>query len=536
MRPGHPADPGAWPLYGGDPGQGRSSPLDQIDRSNVADLELAWRRGVGTASTFETTPVVGGGGMVVTAPMERRIQSVLRLDPASGEVVWRRDLEIGEARIHPRAVNRGAALDLEGGRVHVGLVDAHQVALDFATGEILWKTSTGAGAAGYSHKQAPTLWEGRVYTGVSASPFGIRGWVGAFDGATGEELWRWHTIPSPDDGGWWGEWLETLPGTGISLHRDIERERAGRQRYADAWRRGGAAPWMTPTLDPERGLLFVGIGSPAPELNAWVRPGDNRWSNSVCALRMEDGVKAWCFQILPHDRWGLDTTSPPFLFEMERDGEAVPALGQFTKLGLFYAWHRETGELLTVSEPYVPHERFLQPPSREGTRMAPGIYGGTQWSPAAWSPQTGLAYAVNLHLPGTYVIRDDPTGRRAWAGAVGFDAGPRGERWGSVVALDPASGELVWEARTPRPMVGGVLVTAGGLVFAGRLDGRFGAWDAETGEELWSFATGAGCAAAPMTYELDGAQYLAVACGGHFLGDPSRPDEVIAFRLPRRGD
>lgn len=279
---------------------------------------------------------------------------------------------------------------------------------------------------------------------------------------------------------------------------------------------------MTPTLDADRGLLFVGVGNPSPELTGRVRPGDNRWTSSVCALRAEDGSRAWCRQLVPHDVWGIDAASPPFLFAY---GDSIPAVGHFSKLGALYAWDRRDGRLLTVSEAYVPRENFLARPTPEGVRMAPGLYGGTEWSPAAYSPRTGLAYTAALHAPGRYYVRTD--GPRE--GTVGFDLGPAGERWGVLAAVDPVSGEVAWSARTERPMVAGSLVTAGDVVFAGLLSGEMSAWDARTGERLWSGPTDFPCASAPAAYRAEGRPFVAVACGGHFFAGGGTGDQVVAY-------
>lgn len=513
-----------WPTYGGDAAGTRYSRLDRIDRGNVGRLRRVWTYHTGIDGVFEATPVVVGGAMYLATPVADGRQRVIRLDADTGEARWVTELRVRGRRAEPVRANRGVAVHR--GRVYVATLDAELVALDADTGDEVWRVRTSDPAAGHQHKQAPLAHDGRIYLGVSGGPLGIRGWVKCFDAADGREIWTWHTIPSPEEGGWWGEWVETLPGTDIDLGRDIGAERADSARTADSWRRGGAAMWMTPTLDVERGLLFVSIGNPAPELTDHRRPGDNRWSVSVCALRADDGSMAWCDQYLPHDVWGMDAASPPFLFTHVADDAgagAEPAVGHFSKLGLFYAWNRETGERLTLSENYVPHRNFLARPTEEGVVMAPGLYGGTEWSPAAWSPETGIAYAPSLHAPGRYFVRAD--------GSHGFDLLPRSERHGLMVAMDPVTGQVAWSDRVPQPMVGGALVTAGGLVFAGRLSGRLTAWDAFTGERLWSADTGAGCASGPVTYRVDGRQYVAIAAGGHFLGGATG-DVVVVFGLP----
>jgi len=517
-----------WPTYGGDPGGTRFSSLTGIDTSNVGGLREAWTYHTGVPGPFEATPIVVDGALYVTTPMDGGEQRVVKLDAATGDRMWEARVALDRPQTHPQAANRGVAV--AGGRVFLATLDARLVALDARDGSVLWAVRTAPAGRGYGHKQAPLARDAKVFLGVSGSPYGIRGFVKAFDAASGRELWTWRTIPSPEEGGWWGTWTDTLPGTDLPLPRDVARERADSARYADAWRRGGGAPWMTPSLDPERGLLFVSTGNPAPELTGATRPGDDRWSVSVCAIRTADGTAAWCWQILPHDVWGLDAASPPFLFAgRSADGEAVPAVGHFSKLGFFYAWDRRSGELLTRSDAYVPHRNFLARPTPEGVEMAPGIYGGTEWSPAAWSPETGLAYGAALHAPGRYRLRT--SGERA--GTVGFDLGPAGERRGWLVAVDPSTGRIAWRSEVERPLVGGVLATAGGLVFAGRLRGTLDAWDAATGRHLWSGEVGPGCASGPVAYRAGGRTFVAVACGGHFLGG-GRGDALRAFALSPR--
>ena len=563
-----------WPTYGGDPGQRRWSSLREVRRENVDRLERLWTVRTGVEGVFEATPVAVRGTLWVATPTRGSTQAVLAVDGATGRILWRTRLEVGRTRPHPTSASRGVAVG--GGRVYVATLDARLMALDAATGRRLWSTRTSDPGAGYQHKQAPLHHDGRVYLGVSGGPLGIRGFVKAFDAADGEELWTWHSIPSPEQGGWWGDGTDTLPGTGVPLGRDLSAERRDSARTAEAWRRGGGAVWMTPTLDADRGLLFVGTGNPAPELRGEARPGDNLWTSSVCALRARNGRQVWCRQIVPHDVWGMDAASPPILLPATRgagtagaeasggstgvgtgDGSAgagaasgsaggsagvedgaeagaeagppadgVPAVGHFSKLGIFWAWDRRNGERLTVSEPYVPHRNFLAPPTRSGVEMAPGIYGGTEWSPAAFSPRTGLAYAASLHAPGTYRVRAD--------GSVGFDLSPaRGWR-GILTALDPSTGRIAWSDTTDRPLVGGVLATAGDLVFSGLLSGGLAAWDAETGRRLWTGRVEHPCASAPATYRADGRQVIVVACGGHFLAGGGTGDVLAAYALPAR--
>lgn len=511
-----PAAPGEdWPDYGGDPGQRRYSSLAEIDRAGVAGLERAWTLRTGLPGVFEATPIAVGGDLFLSTPVAGGRQAVLRVDGATGEVVWRRTLTVAPGRPHPTTASRGVAVG--GGRVYLATLDARVVALDADSGATVWEARTADPRAGYQHKQAPLFHDGVLYLGVSGGPLGIRGFVKALDAETGEERWTWHSVPSPEAGGWWGDWSDTAPGLAIPLGRDFAAERADSARFADSWRSGGGAPWMTPTLDPDRGLLFVGVGNPAPELTSRTRPGDNLWTSSVCAIRVSDGTAAWCWQLVPHDRWGMDAASPPILLPGDR-------VGHFSKLGHLYVWDRETGELVGLSDPYVPQRNLLAPPTADGVTMAPGIYGGTEWSPGAFSPRTGLVYTAALHAPGRYFVRGD--------GSVGFDLGPAGERFGVLAAIEPGAGRVSWADTTAAPLVGGVLVTAGDLVFSGLLDGGLAAWDAETGERLWSDELPHGCASAPMTYRAGGRQHVVVACGGHFLAGGGRGDLLVAYALP----
>lgn len=522
-----------WPTYGGDRGQRRWSSLREVNRENVERLERLWTVRTGVEGTFEATPVAVRGTVWVATPTRGSTQAVLAVDGASGRTLWRTRLEIGRSRPHPTRASRGVAVG--GGRVYVATLDARLIALDAADGQRRWATRTSDPSAGYQHKQAPLYHDGRIYLGVSGGPLGIRGFVKAFDAEDGEELWTWHSIPSPEQGGWWGDWTDTLPGTDVPLGRDLAAERRDSARTADAWRRGGGAVWMTPTLDVERGLLYVGTGNPASELRGQARPGDNLWTSSVCALRAEDGSQAWCRQVVPHDVWGMDVASPPILLPVTgADGDdagtaddTVPAVGHFSKLGIFWAWDRRDGERVTVSDPYVPHRNFLTPPRRGGVDMAPGLYGGTEWSPAAYSPRTGLAYAASVHAPGTYRVRAD--------GTVGFDLGPAADRRGVLTALDPSTGRVAWSDTTDRPLVGGVLATGGDVVFSGLLSGGLAAWDARTGRRLWTGDVAPPCASAPATFRAGGRQVIMVACGGHFLAGGGTGDVLAAFALPGRG-
>ncbi len=518
---GHRGDPSLWPIYGGDWAQTRYSPLTEIHEGNVDRLRPAWIYQTGVMGTFANTPLVLGREMYVTTPAEEGRQEVLRLDSATGEVVWRVELRarevpgqeaIGDLHLPlDFGPNRGVAA--YGDHVFLGTLNGTLLALDRETGEQRFEVETLSPRI----TQAPLVARGRIVVGLS---WVERGAVQAFDVETGEHEWTWRSIPTPEEGGWWGEWQETLPGReDFELGRDIAQERADSARFADSWRSAGGNATMTPTFDPELGLVYVATGGPDPTAFPPPHepyPGDMRWTNSVCALSIETGEQEWCYQILPRDIWGASGPTPPILFELEGEEEEIPALGRFSGVGNLYVWDRRDGTLLLMSDNYIPVGESVGDGS--GPNLIPGGMAGTVWSPGAYSARAGLFFSTNQSVPGYFEPRDE-----------GRD--PH-EAFGNVAAVDPRTGEVVWSQRTDRPLAGGALATAGGLVFAGRTSGWFDAYDADTGELKWSFRTGAGCNAAPITYQIDGVQYVAIACGGHGVLDPRGGNAIIAFSLP----
>lgn len=518
LRMGHREQTATWPTYGGDWAQTRYSPLDEIRRDNVARLRPAWLAQTGIVGSFENTPIVLGREMYVTTPSEQGEQHVLRLDATTGEEVWR-------VKLTAEAAGRSAAAEdlhlptdfgpsrgvaVYGSRVYVTTLNGTLLALERETGGRVFEVRTLAPRL----SGAPLAARGRIVVGLSWLE---RGAVQAFDAESGKLAWTWYTIPSPDEGGWLGDWVEKVPGTDISLERNIAEEKAHQGTFADAWKTGGAASPMTPSFDGALGLVYVSMGGPDP--HGFPPPsipysGDMRWTNSVCALRVETGQAAWCRQFLPHDQWGASGTTPPFLIPLARDGATRNAVARFTGFGNLLVWERETGELLEVSDNYMPVPETRG--GQGGVNLIKGGLAGTVWSPGAYSFRTGLAYSVNQRVPGYFDRRENKR---------------TGDRYGSVSAVNPASGEVVWQQRTTQPLGGGLVATAGGLVFAGQTSGWFDAYDDQTGERLWSFNVGAGCNAAPITYRVGGRQYVAVACGGHEVLDPDGGDTVIAFTL-----
>jgi PQQ-dependent dehydrogenase (methanol/ethanol family) len=540
LRAGHSGDPTAWPTYGGDLTQRRFSPLKEITAANVARLRPKWIWQSGYAESFQSTPLVTGGAMYVSTPMVEQTQRVVKLHAATGRVLWDTRIRIGTALFCCGPNNRGVAA--WGDKVFLATLDARLIALRATDGSIAWEASIGNAAHAYGNTSAPSVFDGKVFIGTSGGEWATRGFLKAFDAETGKALWTWNTIPSPEEGGWWGEWIEKAPGTDLSLNRDIAKEKADSAKYADSWQRGGGPIWMPATIDAERGLLFVSIGNVNPDYNGVTRPGDNRWGSSVCALRMADGTKAWCFQWMPHDVWDFDGASPTFLFDLEREGRRIPALGVFTKVGFLYVFDREKGTLLTRSDAYVPQENlFKVPTAHDSILVAPGSAGGTNWSPGAYSPLTRLTYTAAIDWPMvTLADGGEPcaAGHLCIGGDLAIAPGQSSAAGtGVLAAVDPNTGKVAWQQKTTLPLIGGVLATAGGLVFSGQSDGSFDAWDATTGNHLWQYRTGAGCNAAPMTWQIEGKQQVGIACGGSFIlarsGMSSTPGGTLfVFELP----
>src|ERR671918_3301 len=486
---------GDWTVYGGDLSNTRYVANDEINTDNVENLHLKWMFQTGVLGSFETTPIVEDGVMYITTPYNH----VFAIDASNGEQLWHYEHKLGTTIFCCGPNNRGVALADD--KVYMATLDAMLIALDKRTGELVWETEIADPEFGYSETVAPTVYRDKVILGISGAEYGIRGFISAYDKDTGDLVWRWHTIPAPDevqpDGtrGWYGNFAERADGIN-PLNRDIAAEKAAiaSGEYDDAWQRGGGSNWMTNAIDPERGLVYATIGNPSPDLYAEIRPGDNRWTESLVALNAETGELVWGYQYVPHDPWDLDAASPPILAEVQgTDGGMVPGVIHGGKTGWVYVHNAETGELLRRSENMIPHE--------------------------------------NLFTPMTYTVKKEPWEQgKLWLGGA-FTAIPGEDQWGNVTAVNVDTAEIVWQARTEDPMIGGALTTGGNLVFAGEGNGSFNAYDATTGEKLWSFQAGAGVNSAPMTFMVDGKQHVAVAAGGNFQLNYKLGDAVLVFAL-----
>jgi glucose dehydrogenase len=561
-------DPENWLTYSRGYANQRYSPLDEINRGNVRRLVPKWIYQSGLSGTFQASPLVVDGVMYVSLPYNH----VVALDAATGERVWRYEHKLTTDKLCCGPANRGLALGY--GRLYMITVDARLIALDRRTGRVDWDVpvadpNTGAaesidvlldsdrrkagevkGWTGYSGNMAPLVYDGMVIVGVTgagyglhleASPgspisvvgmagaqFGLRAFLSAYEAETGKLIWRWY---STAEGQWEGQFVAKTR-LGDPLGRDIASEQAKLDQYPDAWRRGGGSLWTHPALDPELGLLYVGTGNPAPQMDDFTRPGDNLYTVSIVALDVRTGKMKWYDQHVPHDVWGYDVGTPAVLFDLPSGERKVPALAQASKSGWLYIYERATGELIRRSEPFVPQHNLFSRPSREGVEIWPGAAGGASWSPASYDPQTGWIYIAAMHMPMRYMVHDLPPEKHANGPTYTSVDGIAGmERYGLLSAIDPLTGKIAWQAKTPQILIGGLVTTAGGLLFMGEGNGKFTARDVHDGALLWSFQTGAGVNAPPIVYRAQGREFVAVASGGHELFQFPLGDAVIAFGL-----
>jgi len=521
------ADSTQWPDYGRDYTNRRWSTLAQINAGNVSGLKLAWVHHSHIPHASETNPIVVDGVMYFTTALN----NVFAVDARTGQERWHYayDYEGRTVANCCSSNNRGVAV--YGGRVFMGTLDARLVALDASTGKQLWTVQVGDNDAGYHITATPIVIGDRVITGVSGGEQGCRCYVDAYSTATGKMLWRWYTIPSPADGGWWGPW-RTQDEWGQSFHRNIAAEKADSAKYADAWQHGGAPMWHHPAYDPDLGLLIMNIGNAAPDNDASIRPGDNLYSSSIVAVDVRTGKLKWYYQEVAHDQWDYDATTPPVLVNVtDANGKTVKAVAEAGKDGFVYVLDRATGKPIRKSAPVAPLLNYMTRPDSNGVVVAPGTLGGSDWSPTAYSPQTGYLYVDANYMPMKYWVNHEALKPPAqwWGGTT--EAQPTGI-YGVVDAVDLRTGAIAWQTKVSKPIISGLLATAGGLVFTGLSDKHFAAYDARTGRQLWSVSTDAAINAPPITYAVDGVQYVAVAATGLQTLNTPRGDEMLAFALP----
>jgi alcohol dehydrogenase (cytochrome c) len=495
-------EPGNWLTYSGNYQSWRYSPLGEITPANVASLRVAWVHQAadpGRPGFVETTPLVDGGVLYATYPPS----TVVALDTRTGSQIWtwERPMPDDLRALGFPPTNRGVAL--LGDSVFVGTVDCWLYALDAETGAERWSVQVGDNRTGHSITAAPLAIDGKVIVGVSGGEAGIRGFIDAYDAATGVRSWRFWTIPAPGEPG-----HETWT--------------------ASSWEHGAGATWLTGSYDADLDLLYWGIGNPGPDWNGDVRPGDNLYTCSVLALEPATGKLRWHFQFTPHDVHDWDANQIQVLIDAEVGGRARRLLATANRNAFYYLLDRETGEFLHASQ-YAkqtwadgidargrPRVRPGTDPTEEGTLVWPSLQGATNWFSPSYSPVTGLFY-VPVREMGAYYYKGEAEYEAGSYFTGGGERALRGDQAsGAIRALDTTTGELRWEWKLLSPPWSGLMATAGGLVFGGTQEGLVFALDAKTGEPLWSFQTGSPVRTNPMSFAVDGRQHVAMA-GGNAL-------------------
>jgi alcohol dehydrogenase (cytochrome c) len=502
--------------------QTRFYPSRQINADNVANLRPAWIFQTEIVDTMETTPIVVDGVMYVTTAFDH----VYALDARTGAQIWHHKHDMGPITTYCCGPNnRGVAV--LGDKVYFGTLDSQLVALDAKTGKQVWASQIADPELGYSETMAPTVVNGKVLIGTNGGEYGIRGFVKAFDANTGDLLWTFDTAPEDSSGVW-----ATHDATGRDMHRDIAAEKATYAANGDPYKTLGGGVWQNPAVDLETNRIYFVAGNPSPDLDGSIRPGDNLYTNSLVSVNLDTGEYVCHFQYIAHDVWDLDAVSPPIITDVvDNDGNTVKGILHGGKTGHIYIHNADDCSLIRFSEAMVPQENMWVLPTADGARMLPGANGGVEWSPMTVNAGLGLAYAINLHQPMTYHVESSPYPEgKLWLGGA-FKAIASEQQWGNVTAVDYNTGKIRWKVKTPQPMIGGIMATAGGLVFTGEGNGQFKAYDAETGAILWNFQAGAGVNAPPSSYTVDGKQYIVVAAGGNAQMDFKRGNNIIAFTL-----
>ena len=490
-------EPNNWLMYSGTLDSQRYSLLDSINTDNVGQLEMKWAYQIPVIDRAETVPLVVDGIMFITeAP-----SNVVAVDARTGREYWRYDHEMpDDLRICCGRNNRGVAI--LGETLFMSTLDAHLVAIDARTGNLLWDTEVAPHDSGYSKTAAPLIVKDKVVTGIAGGEFGIRGFIDAYDPATGEREWRTYVIPGPGEFGndTWSD---------------------------DSWKTGGAATWITGSYDADLNQIYWGTGNPGPDWNGDVRLGDNLYSDSVVALNGDSGEIVWHFQFTPHDVHDYDSIQVPILADIEFNGRQRQVMMWANRNGFYYTLDRSNGEFL-IGKPYAAQTwaQGLDPvtgrpirvpgmaPTYEGIMVSPPIVGATNWYSPGYSQDTGLFYVTSFDGEQEFFKRDEDyeEGER-FTGGGGQYIQPIDTYSSAIRAINPATAEIEWEFPIQPRSTAGIMSTAGGLLFSGSVDGYFYALNAENGRELWNISLGARVHAAPMTYSVDGQQFVTIAAG-----------------------
>jgi alcohol dehydrogenase (cytochrome c) len=522
-------EPSNWLTYSGSFLSQRYSRLTQINPRNVHALELQWVFQAQSLEKFEATPLVVDGIMYTVQPPN----NVVALDAATGRIFW-----IYKHRpsreVHNCCGNNNRGLAILGNTLFMGTIDARLIAVDATRGNLLWNIPIARPEAGYSIMHAPLVIKDKVIVGMGGGEYGIRGFIAAYDAKTGKEVWRFHTIPGPGEPG-----HETWGG--------------------DSWMHGSGPVWVTGSYDPELNLTYWGIGNPGPDWNGDSRPGDNLYTDSVVALDADTGKLKWYFQFSPHDEFDYDAVQIPVLVDLEWNDSHGSGQSKIRKVilwanrnGFFYVFDRVTGEFL-LGKPFVkvtwargldekgkPVRVEGKSSSPEGTLIFPGVQGGTNWYSPSYSPRTGLFYVSCWEDYSSVFVK----WHREYEEGKGYSGGwPRtpipglwahqANHWteepgyGAVRALDPKTGELKWEYKMTHVTEGGILTTASDVLFSGGREGYFFALNARNGRLLWKATVGGLIDSAPITYNVGGRQYVAVAAGHSLFSFALRPGTYI---------
>ncbi len=502
----------------------RYSPLDLINTNTVEQMRPAWAFSFGGEKQRgqESQPMVKDGVMYVTASYSR----VFAIDTKTGDELWEYNARLPDG-IMPccDVINRGVALydDL----VVFGTLDAKLVALDAKTGKVKWKKTVADYKAGYSLTAAPLVVKGKIITGVSGGEFGIVGKVEAYDAKTGDILWTRPTVEGH---------MGYLYKDGKKVENGISGGKPGQTWPGDLWKSGGAATWLGGTYDPDTNLMFFGTGNPAP-WNSHLRPGDNLFSSSRLAIDPDTGKIVWHFQTTPHDGWDFDGVNELISFDYKADGKTVKAAATADRNGFMYVLNRENGDFIRgfpfvdeiswakgldekgrpiYNEANRPGNPAASEDGKKGTvvRAVPSFLGGKNWMPMAYSQQTELFYVPSNEW--AMDIWNEPTAYKkgaAYLGAGFTISALHDSHIGVLRAMDPKTGKEVWRYQNYAPLWGGVLTTAGNLVFIGTPEGYLKGFDAKSGELKYEFNTGSGIVGSPITWKQDGEQYLSVVSG-----------------------
>ena len=491
-----------WPSYDGSTTGNRYSTLAQIDKANVGRLAPRWIYTIPSSLRLQVTPVVVDGVMYVTSANE-----CYALDAGNGREIWRFQQPRTKGLVGNAAggINRGVAV--AGERVFMVTDHAHLLALNRFTGELLWDTEMADWRQNYNATSAPLVVGDFVVAGTAGGEQGVRGFLAAYDQATGKEAWRFWTVPKPGEAG-----SETWKGAGLE--------------------QPGGTTWMTGVYDAALGLVYWTTGNPSPDYNGDERLGDNLYASSVVALDARSGRLKWHFQFTPHNVWDWDAQQPTVLVDATWEGRPRRLLVQASRNGFFYVLDRVDGTFL-LGKPFVSHLTWAreigpggrpvlvpgQEPSVEGTRVCPSAHGAANWYSTSYSPQTGLYYVQTLENCNVFVksVSEWVAGKSYWGGSTKQDADAPNQK--ILRAIDVKTGKIAWEVPQSGPGAarGGTLATAGGLLFFCDDQDRFVAVDAATGKPLWNFGMNSVWRASPMTYQFDGQQHVAIASGSNIV-------------------